>query len=635
MTFASRQDALDIQNEMPWTDRDRPSSLYQMLRTTVDAFPDRPAISYQLMSGATDPAQTMTWQQFHEQVCRAANLFRSLKINEGDVVALIMPNTLETAVATIGAAIAGIVNPINPLLEPEQIAAILRETDARVVVTLRAFPKTDIAQKTAEAVRHAPRVHSVLEVDLNRYLTPPKSWIVPLIRPKNPGNHHADVKCFTRELAGQPITLKFDDPGTDRVAAYFHTGGTTGMPKVAQHRYSGMVYNGWLGHRLLFTEHDSVMCPLPLFHVFACHVILMAMIKSGAHVVFPTPAGYRGDGVFDNFWKLVERWRITFVITVPTAVSALMQRKVDADISTVKNAFSGSAPMPLELFKRFESATGMTVIEGYGLTEATCLVSCNPPEGAKKVGSVGVPFPYTDVRIYKTDASGAPVECATDEVGEICIANPGVYAGNTYTEAAKNADLYHHDTYLRTGDLGRLDADGYLWITGRAKDLIIRGGHNIDPADIEEALMAHNDVAMAGAIGQPDAHSGELPCAYVELVDGATVTAEELQEHCKVHVHERAAVPRHVEVLSELPKTAVGKVFKPDLRKRAITRIYDDALAEAGLAARVSEVIDSKKRGLVARLERSGDVDEAQVGHVLGQFTRPWEWADAAQDEAA
>src|SRR6056297_1125768 len=438
MTFASRQDALDVQNEIPWADRDRPGSLYQMLRTTVDAFPDRPAISYQLMSGATDPAQTMTWQQFHEQVCRAANLFRSLKINEGDVVALIMPNTLETAVATIGAAIAGIVNPINPLLEPEQIAAILRETDARVVVTLRAFPKTDIAQKTAEAVRHAPRVHTVLEVDLNRYLTPPKSWIVPLIRPKNPGNHHADVKCFTRELAGQPITLKFDDPGTDRVAAYFHTGGTTGMPKVAQHRYAGMVYNGWLGHRLLFTEQDSVMCPLPLFHVFACHVILMAMIKSGAHVVFPTPAGYRGEGVFDNFWKLCERWKTTFVITVPTAVSALMQRKVDADVSSVKNAFSGSAPMPLELFKRFESATGMTVIEGYGLTEATCLVSCNPPTGEKKVGSVGVAFPYTDVRIINVGSDGEPLECAADEVGEICISNPGVYEGNTYTEAAKN-----------------------------------------------------------------------------------------------------------------------------------------------------------------------------------------------------
>src|SRR6056297_1719546 len=627
MSFASRQDAIDIQNEMPWEKRDRSATLYSMLRDTVDAFPDRPAVSYQLLSGATDKAQTMTWQQFHDQVCRAANLFRDLKIGESDVVALVLPNSLETAVATIGGAVAGIVNPINPLLEPEQIGAILRETNAKVVVTLKAFPKTDIAQKTAEAVRHAPAVHTVLEIDLNRYLSPPKSWIVPLVRPKNPGNHHADVKCFAKEMAKYPTTLSFDDSTGDRVAAYFHTGGTTGMPKVAQHRYSGMVYNGWLGHKLLFTEEDSVMCPLPLFHVFACHVILMAMIKSGARVVFPTPAGYRGDGVFDNFWKLCERWKITFVITVPTATSALMQRPVDADLSTVKNAFSGSAPMPLELFKRFEKAAGMTVIEGYGLTEATCLVSCNPPEGEKKVGSVGVPFPYTRIKIVKNTNNG-PVECEVDEVGEICISNPGVYAGHTYTEPAKNADLYYFNEYLRTGDLGRVDGDGYLWITGRAKDLIIRGGHNIDPAEIEEALMGHDQVAMAGAIGQPDAHSGEIPCAYVELVDGGSVSQEELMAYCKVHVHERAAVPKHVEVLPELPKTAVGKVFKPDLRKRAITRIYNAALKEAEVDARVTEVIDDKKRGLVARLERTGDADEEAVGHVLGQFVRPWEWAE-------
>ncbi|MEQ9261459.1 MAG: acyl-CoA synthetase [Roseovarius sp.] len=633
MTFATRQDALDIQNEMPWEARERPETLYQMLEAVKEAFPKRPAISYQLLSGPTDPAVTLTWQEFHDQVCQAANLFRSLKIGEKDVVALVLPNAVETATALIGAMVAGIANPINPLLEPEQIGAILRETDAKVVVTLKAFPKTDIAQKTAEAVRHAPHVHTVLEIDLNRYLTPPKSWIVPLIRPKNPGNHHADVKSYGKECARQPKSLTFRDGGADRVAAYFHTGGTTGMPKVAQHRYSGMVYNGWLGHRLLFTEQDSIMCPLPLFHVFATHVILMAMIKSGAHVVFPTPAGYRGDGVFDNFWKLCARWKTSFVITVPTAVSALMQRKVDADISTVKNAFSGSAPMPLELFKRFESATGMTVIEGYGLTEATCLVSCNPPEGAKKVGSVGVPFPYTDVRILNTGPDGAPVEAATDEVGEICISNPGVYAGNTYTEPAKNAELYHFGTHLRTGDLGRLDADGYLWITGRAKDLIIRGGHNIDPADIEEALMAHPEVAMAGAIGQPDAHAGEIPCAYVELVAGGTVTGEALMEHCKIHVHERAALPKHVEVLPELPKTAVGKVFKPDLRKRAIARIYNAELETAGIAARVTSVIDSKKRGLVAQVEKTGDVDEAKITDTLGRFTRPWEWAGKAGAE--
>ena len=626
MSFAVLQDVLDIQNEVPWESRERPETLMQMLQETATAFPDRPAISYQLFSGATDKAETLSWAEYRDQVCQAANLFRSLGVGEADVVALVLPNCMETATALIGGMVAGIVNPINPLLEPEQISAILRETGAKVVVTLKAFPKTDIAQKTALAVKDAPNVKTVLEIDLNRYLSPPKSWLVPLLRPKMPVTHHADVKDFVKEAAKQARSLTFDDGGKDRVGAYFHTGGTTGMPKVAQHRYSGMIYNGWLGDRLLFDEHDVIMCPLPLFHVFACHVILMAMIKSGAHVVFPTPAGYRGDGVFDNFWKLCERWKISFVITVPTAVSALMQRKVDADISTVKNAFSGSAPMPLELFNRFESATGMTVIEGYGLTEATCLVSCNPPAGAKKVGSVGVPLPYTNVKIFKAGGQGG-VECGTDEVGEICIDNPGVYVGHTYTEAVKNADLYYHDKYLRTGDLGRIDADGYLWITGRAKDLIIRGGHNIDPAEIEEALMGHPAVAMAGAIGQPDAHAGEIPCAYVELVDGASVTGEELREFCKEHVHERAAQPRYIEVLPELPKTAVGKVFKPDLRKRAITRIYNAALQEAGVAAQVSEVVDDKKLGLVARLIKTGEVEDATVSHVLGQFVRPWEWA--------
>jgi|TARA_Y100000815_G_scaffold270750_1_gene296025 fatty-acyl-CoA synthase/long-chain acyl-CoA synthetase len=625
MTFASRQDALAIEAEMPWTNRDLPKTVFEMLSDTAKKFPQRPAVSYQLLSGPKDKSETLTWAQLQGKVAQAANLFRTLGIGEKDVVALVLPNTTETVIATVAGTVAGIVNPINPLLDAEQIGAILRETGAKVVVTLRAFPKTDIAEKAAEAVALAPDVHTVLEIDLNRYLTPPKSWIVPLVRPKVEVRHKAAVKDFNKEVASQSTTLSFPDATEDRIAAYFHTGGTTGMPKVAQHKYSGIVYQGWIGDELLYTEEDSVMCPLPLFHVFACHVILMAVIKSGAHVVFPTPAGYRGDGVFDNFWKLCERWKTTFIITVPTAVSALMQRPVDADLSTVKNAFSGSAPMPLELFRRFGEATGMNIVEGYGLTEATCLVSCNPVDGEKKVGSVGVAFPYTDLRIVKL-VDGQPVDCGTDEVGEICVSNPGVFAGHTYTEEAKNKDLYHFGTHLRTGDLGRVDADGYLWITGRAKDLIIRGGHNIDPAEIEEALLKHPAVAFAGAVGQPDARAGELPCAFVELVGGATVTEDELMAHCDEHVHERAAHPKHMTILDELPKTAVGKVFKPDLRKRAITRIYNQALEEAGVATRVRDVVDDKKRGLVARLDRNG-ADEAAVSRVLGDFTRPWEWA--------
>ncbi|MBB3993449.1 acyl-CoA synthetase (AMP-forming)/AMP-acid ligase II [Sulfitobacter undariae] len=623
MGFSGIADRDAIEAESAWEDRDLHKTLYGMLSATTAKFPNRKAVSYQLLSGPTDFAETLTWQQFHDKSVQAANLFRGLGIGPKDVVAFILPNTNETAITLIGGAIAGIVNPINPLLEPEQIGAILRETNATVVVTLRPFPKADIADKAAEAVALAPNVKTVLEVDLHRYLTGLKKLIVPLVRPKRSAQNHATYMNFNAEMDKQPKTLQFEDPQEDRVAFYFHTGGTTGMPKVAQHLYSGVIYNGWTANRLLYTENDVAICPLPLFHVMACHSVFMGVLHSGAHMILPTPQGYRGEGVFDNFWKLCERWKVTFIITVPTAISAMMQRPVNADLSTVKTAFSGSAPLPQELFKRFEKATGITIVEGYGLTEATVLVSCNPVDGLRKVGSIGVEFPYTKVRIIKGTPDG-PIDAGVDEIGEICVSNPGVFAGNTYTEAAKNKDLYYDTKFLRTGDLGRKDEDGYIWITGRAKDLIIRGGHNIDPAEIEEALLGHEAVAFAGAIGQPDAHAGEVPCAFVELVGGATVTEEELLAFAKKHVHEKAAHPKHMTIMSELPKTAVGKIFKPDLRRMAITRVFDGALEKAGVAARVDHVIDDKKRGLVAMIAMNG-ADQTAVGAVLGDFINQWD----------
>jgi fatty-acyl-CoA synthase len=627
-TFANLADLKAIEAEMPWADRGQARSMYDYLTRAKAANGARPAISYQLLSGPETKKITLTWAELHAQVTQAANLFRALGVAEKDVVAFILPNTLETAVTLLAGAVAGIVNPINPLLEPEKIAAILRETGAKVVVTLKAFPKTDLAQKVAEAVKFAPGVKTVLEVDLVRNLSGLKKVIVPWVRPKNPVAHTANVKDFRAEVAVMPADrLTFADRTEDHVAAYFHTGGTTGMPKVAQHKISGMVYNGWLGSTLLFKPTDIVICPLPMFHVFACYPILMSMIGSGAHVVFPTPQGYRGEGVFDNFWKLVERYKVTYMITVPTALAALMQRPVNADISSLKNAFSGSSPLPIELYNRFKKETGIDIVEGYGLTEATCLVSINPPDGEKKVGSVGLPFPYCNVRILTRQGATDFRECGVDEVGEICISNPGVFEGSTYTEADKNKELFADGRFLRTGDLGRIDADGYLFITGRAKDLIIRGGHNIDPAIIEEALMGHEAVAIVGAIGQPDAHAGELPCAYVELVKGATVTVDDLMAYAAKHIHERAALPKYLEVMPELPKTAVGKVFKPDLRRMAIIRTYDAALGEAGIPARVTAVIEDKKRGLVAQLAKSGTVEDTAVAGVLGQFSNPWEWA--------
>jgi len=626
--FATVADREAIEAEATWDQRQGARSMYALLSQAKAAHGTRAALSYQLLSGPTTKAVTLTWSDLHAEVTRAANLFRSLGIGEKDVVAYILPNAPETAVAFLAGAVAGIVNPINPLLEPEKISAILRETGAKVVVTLKAFPKTDVPQKVAEAVKFSPSVKTVLEVDLVPYLSGLKKAIVPLMRPKNPTSHTATIKDFRVEVARMPADkLSFADHKDDRVAAYRHTGGTTGMPKVAQHKVSGMIYNGWLGATLLFKLTDVVMCPLPLFHVFAAYPILMSVVASGAHVVFPTPQGYRGEGVFDNLWKLIERYRVTYLITVPTALAALMQRPVDADISSLKNAFSGSSPLPLELYNRFKRDTGIDIVEGYGLTEATCLVSINPPDGVRKTGSVGLPFPYTQVRILSSQGVIGFRECGVDEVGEICIANPGVYEGSTYTEADKNKELFAEGRFLRTGDLGRLDADGYLFITGRAKDLIIRGGHNIDPAIIEEALMGHPAVAVVGAIGQPDAHAGELPAAYVELVKGASVSVDDLAAFAAQHIHERAALPKYIEVLPEVPKTAVGKVFKPDLRRLAITRVYDEALAAGGIPAKVMAVAEDKKRGLVAQLAKSAPVADDDVARILGQFSTPWEWA--------
>jgi fatty-acyl-CoA synthase len=276
-----------------------------------------------------------------------------------------------------------------------------------------------------------------------------------------------------------------------------------------------------------------VLCPLPLFHVLAAYPMLMACVPRARISSCRRPQGYRGEGVFDNFWKLVERWGRDL-----HGHRAHRRRGADAAAGRRRRLLLKLRLLRLRArcrrscSSRFEAATGVKILEGYGLTEATCVVSCNPVDGERKIGSVGLPFPYTDVRSSTATRSDVRREMRVDEIGEICVANPGVRIGATYTEPSATPACSPAGT-CAPAISGRLDADGYLWITGRAKDLIIRGGHNIDPAVIEEALLAHPEVAFVGAIGQPDAHAGELPCAYVELIDGATADAAALKAHAE------------------------------------------------------------------------------------------------------
>ena len=272
--------------------------------------------------------------------------------------------------------------------------------------------------------------------------------------------------------------------------------------------------------------------------------------------------------------------------------------------------------------RAFEQAAGIPLCEGYGLTEAACISTLNPPQGERRPGSVGLRLPHQQLQAWKVDAAGqASAPCAPGEVGVIGLCGPNVFPG--YLRERDNQGIWLQPGWLNTGDLGYLDADGYLHLTGRAKDLIIRGGHNIDPAMIEEALQLHPAVALAAAVGQPDLHAGELPVAYVTLTAGASVSSDALQEAAQTLVPERAAVPVRVEVLAQLPLTAVGKVAKAELRLRAAEHVLNQLLASHALDARVRLRADAA-RGNVVQLSTS-EAASAAAQALLARFPYPIE----------
>jgi fatty-acyl-CoA synthase len=298
---------------------------------------------------------------------------------------------------------------------------------------------------------------------------------------------------------------------------------------------------------------------------------------------------------------------------VPTVYSTLLGVPIGgADVSSLRYALCGAAPMPPELIRKFEDATGVKILEGYGLTEGTCVSSVNPRDGERRVGSIGLRIPYQQMKTVALDADGRYArDCAVDEIGHLVIKGPNVFPG--YKDEKANRGIWIGDGWLDTGDLARQDADGRFWLTGRQKDLIIRGGHNIDPSMIEEAMLRHPAVQMAAAVGKPDAYAGELPVVYVALREGQTATPEELQAFAKSTIAERAGVPSEVIIRQSIPVTAVGKVFKPELRHDVAKRVLEATLCGVGDGAvsfEVSVRADPKHGTLatvIATPRRAGD----------------------------
>jgi fatty-acyl-CoA synthase len=563
---------------VPLAERGLPESTYALLLRAAALWPTRTALTVLPEAARWDEPVRRTFTELLDDVHRVANLLHTRGVRRGSAVALMSPNCDELITATLAAQTAGIAAPINGGLSRRHIEELLRHSGARVLVV--AGPELDAALwesarqlatrgaldtllvlRPTGAVGRGPALSPVPGVQLG-YLSE--------LATMQPGDRFLAVP-----------------PRADDLAALFHTGGTTGTPKLAAHSHANEVADAWMiAANSMLNEDAAVFAALPLFHVNALVVTLLSPLQRGHAALAGVP--------------------------------------VDADISSLRFAMVGASPLPASVRAEFERRTGIRLVEGYGLTEATCASARSFPDSPRP-GSVGQRLPYQRVKVARVDDAGAWHDLPAGAVGVLLISGPTVFPGYVTGHDGHRHTLDGlgtvRDGWLNTGDLARLDADGFVYLTGRAKDLIIRGGHNIDPATIEDALLSHPSVHAAGAVGRPDPRAGEVPVAYVTLSPGATATAEELRIWAAEHVSERAAAPKAVVIRDSLPLTPVGKPYKLPLRVDATRRAVLDALSV--LPGRI--VVDIvEEHGSVMVILAAPGVEPAEVERALAGYAIAW-----------
>lgn len=605
------------------------TSTYEVIGATSARIPDQIALRF-LAEVDQEIVTTWTYRELFDQITRFANWLHSVGVSSKDAVSIMLPNVPQFHFAFWGAEAAAIANPINPLLGDNHIAAIMRQVETRVLVTLAQDSQNDAWAKIETLAQQVPSLKYILVVDPAVPVTGRQAVL------SSARSGSIAIAEFDASIASQPGDClrsgrRFE---SSDIAAYFHTGGTTGLPKVAQHTHGNEVAMAESLASALEMQGGNFLCGLPLFHVNGITVTGLLPFLTGGSVLLATAAGYRGPGVIQNFWKLIEKNDIHVFSGVPTVYSTLLEVPIgDADVRSLRYGICGAAPLSPELLRRFETATGICILEGYGLTEAACASTLNPIRGERRIGSIGRALPGIEVKAVELDAAGNYVrDCANNVVGQLVIRGATVFPG--YLDGNNNAGLFLQGGWLKTGDLGRRDASGCFWLAGRAKDLIVRSGHNIDPAVIEEALIQHPAVALAAAVGRPDRLAGELPVAYVELRPGQFVPAADLQAHAAAIIAERAAVPKAVHVIDRMPLTAVGKVFKPALVWRETEDAFANALvAVSGIAKFRVKVAADARYGTLAQITVSPAAGVSQamltdaISDSLGTFTTRYQIA--------
>lgn len=602
---------VEVIETVPLNERGLPETTYALLFRAAKLWPQRTALT------VLPDSTSRTFSELLGDVHQIANLLRDRGITRGDAVALMSPNCLELITATIGAQLAGIATPVNAGQSLEHVTELLRRSGTRVLIT--AGPELDRAVwATSRALLETGAIDTVIMLRPTDSDSPPE--------PIDP------IEGVVVEYLSESITeferSAFDGtaPTTDDVAALFHTGGTTGEPKLAAHTHANEVSNAWmLAANSTFDQDSVIFAALPLFHVNALTVTLLAPLYRGQTVVWAGPLGYRDFGLYAEFWKIVERYQISTMSAVPTVYSVLSRCPIDADISSLQACMVGASMLPVAVRESFESHTGVPLVEGYGLTEATCASARSFPAFSRP-DSVGQRLPYQQLKVVQIDDDETWTDLPHGEVGTVVISGPTVFAGYV---VGKNRDGYLldglgklRDGWLDTGDVGSIDTDGFVCLAGRAKDVIIRGGHNIDPAVIEDALLAHPDVTGASAVGRPDIHAGEVPVAYATVNPNSAITENELCRWAAAHVSEAVAAPKTVTIIDSLPVTDVGKPYKLALRADVTEQVVHDALAEIGFVERIRSVIENGTVVVVVDTGPGRDSDVLQAA--LDQYPLRW-----------
>ncbi|MBU7435841.1 AMP-binding protein [Paraburkholderia fungorum] len=611
-------DDIELLERMTYSEVVPVETVPRLLQFNAERFENADALMYLHSANAGVDASPdanvlrVSHRQLLDLVLRAGAMFRACGVQRDEPVAIIAPHMPAVQVAMWGAQLAGCAFPVNYLLGADHIAQLLRAAKVRVAVVLGETDELPIYTRLREALELAECIEHVFEMDPDERRPAPSSF-----------------QTCLRGFAADDALLA--EVAADTVASIYHTGGTTGLPKLLTHSHRNEVHTSWFASRYYhFGAGDRMLNGFPLFHVAGAFVYGLSALAAGGSVFIPTLTGMRNAAFVQSIWSFARRYGVTHLGCVPTVLSALLNSECGDRASPVRVALTGGSPLPTDLAARFENAFGIPVRNIFGMTECVGVVSIEPAGAPRVPGSVGLPLPYTKVvAIPVEDACETNVSrfCGAMEVGQLAIRGPHVSAG--YLDATLNASTFTQDGWLLSGDLGYVDDERRIFLTGRAKDLIIRGAHNIDPRAIEEAVQGLDDVLVCAAVGEPDAYAGELPVVFVVLRDGATRDTVSLLEAVKPRIFEPSAMPKRIVVLDALPLTAIGKIYKPALRAMA-AQIKIQELIGRQLPGVPVDVTCTETAGRVtAGVSIPGAVDSVsveQLRRTLGDLPVAIEW---------